>query len=124
AYMASLQQPDGHIRWKSSQDLNGVWMTAYVAPAFAGQAWPIPAAPRAEKPPATAPHSGQGEGSQSGSGVIGAGGGRGAPLFSRPKPQSKGKTPGGARVVHSKNKHPANHDKTRRGSNSMQPSGT
>src|SRR4029077_17144479 len=87
ANMASLQQPDGHIRWKSSQDLNGVWMTAYVAPAFAGQAWPIPAAPRAETPPATPPHSGQGEGSQSGSGVIGAGGGRGAPLFSLPKPQ-------------------------------------
>ena len=31
--------------------------------------------------------------------MIAGGGGDGAPLFSRPKPQSKGKTPGGARVV-------------------------
>ncbi len=48
SYMASLQQSDGHIRWKQSQDLNGVWMTAYVAPAFAGQAWPIPSTPCAK----------------------------------------------------------------------------
>ena len=26
-YMESLQQPDGHIRWKRSSDLNGIWMT-------------------------------------------------------------------------------------------------
>ena len=35
-YMASLQEPDGHLRWRRSQDLNGIWMTAYSAPAFAG----------------------------------------------------------------------------------------
>ncbi len=98
-YMASLQEPDGHIRWKRSDDINGVWMTAFVAPAFAGQTWPIPAAPRALKsPPGKQPGSG-GAGAQRGDGVIAGGGGAGAPLFSRPKPQSKGRTPGGARVV-------------------------
>ncbi len=124
SYMASLQQPDGHIRWKASQDLNGVWMTAYVAPAFAGQTWPIPASPCAKKPPTTPPQLGQGEGTQSGSGVIAGGGGRGAPLFSRPKPQSRGKTPGGARVLHSRRAQVRNHSETRRGENSTQPTGT
>lgn len=124
SYMASLQQSDGHIRWKASQDLNGVWMTAYVAPAFAGQTWPIPASPCAKKPLTTSPQSGQGEGTQSGSGVIAGGGGRGAPLFSRPKPQSRGKTPGGARVLHSRRAQVQNHSETRRGENSTQPTGT
>jgi Squalene-hopene cyclase C-terminal domain/Prenyltransferase and squalene oxidase repeat len=124
SYMASLQQPDGHIRWKANQDLNGVWMTAYVAPAFAGQAWPIPSSPCDPTQPTAPPQPGQGEGSQSGKGTISGGGGQGAPLFSRPKPQSKGKTPGGARVVHNKNRYPTNHSKTRRGSNAKQPTGT
>lgn len=124
SYMASLQQPDGHIRWKASQDLNGVWMTAYVAPAFAGQAWPIPASPCAQEQPTTPPQPGQGEGSQSGSGVIAAGGGRGAPLFSRPKPQSKGKTPGGMRVLDSRRAEVRNHSETRRGENREQSTGT
>jgi prenyltransferase beta subunit len=110
-YLASLQQPDGHIRWKQSQEMNGVWMTAMVAPAFAGQALPIPPVPRtvqstptpASSGSATAPAPGTaepglgGESSQPGSGVIAGGGGDGAPLFSRPQPQSKGKTPGGMR---------------------------
>jgi prenyltransferase beta subunit len=124
SYMASLQQPDGHIRWNASQDLNGIWMTAYVAPAFAGQAWPIPAPPCTPKPPATSAQPGQGEGTQSGNGTIAGGGGRGAPFFSRPKPQSKGRTPGGARIVHSKNLRPADHSTTKRGENAKQPSGT
>jgi hypothetical protein len=124
SYMASLQQPDGHIRWKASQDLNGVWMTAYVAPAFAGQTWPIPASPCAEEPPTTAAQPGQGEGTQSGAGVIAGGGGRGAPLFSRPKPQSRGKTPGGERVLHTRRAQVRNHSETRRGENSAQPTGT
>lgn len=124
SYMASLQQPDGRIRWKASQDMNGVWMTAYVAPAFAGQAWPIPSPPCGPKQPTTSAQPGQGEGTQSGSGVIAGGGGRGAPLFSRPKPQSKGKTPGGARLVRNENKHPVNHSKTARGSNARQSSVT
>jgi prenyltransferase beta subunit len=124
SYMASLQQADGHIRWKASQDLNGIWMTAYVAPAFAGQAWPIPSVPCDAKQPTTPARPGEGEGTQSGSGTIAGGGGKGAPLFSRPKPQSKGRTPGGARLVHNKNKHPIDHSKTRRGSNTEQPSGS
>jgi prenyltransferase beta subunit len=125
SYMASLQEEDGHIRWKASQDMNGVWMTAYVAPAFAGQTWPIPAPPCSPPPPpSTPPQPGQGEGTQSGKGTIGGGGGKGAPLFSRPKPQSKGKTSGGARLVQSRNLHPTNHSKTRRGANTRQPAGT
>ena len=39
-YMASLQAADGHIRYKASQELNGVWMTSYATPAFAGIALP------------------------------------------------------------------------------------
>ncbi len=118
-YMESLQQADGHIRWKRSQDLNGVWMTAYTTPAFTGQQWPIPAAPRAAKQPAVPVRAGQGEGTQSGDGVIAGGGSSGAPLFSRPKPQSKGRTPGGARLIRSK-ENPVNHSETRRGSNAKQ----
>jgi prenyltransferase beta subunit len=124
SYMASLQQPDGHIRWKASQDQNGIWMTAYVAPAFAGQAWPIPSAPCGSKQSVAAPQPGQGEGGQSGSGVIAGGGGKGAPLFSRPKPQSKGRTPGGARLTQNKGKRPLNHSKTRHGGNAKQPNVT
>lgn len=144
-YMESLQQPDGHIRWKRSSDLNGIWMTAYVAPAFAGQALPIPTAPRAaasasaftaaseepvlpascrEPPPGGESSTPGAESVKPGSGVVAGGGGKGAPLFSRPKPQSRGETPGGARMVNSKNPHPRNHSPIRRGANRLQPSGT
>jgi hypothetical protein len=118
SYMASLQQSDGRLRWKQSADLNGVWMTAYAAPAFAGQTWPIPYTPCTKPPPAQA-KSGQGEGTQSGKGVIAGGGSAGAPLFSRPKPQSKGKTPGGARALRAEPKA-RDHSKTRRGENAIQ----
>jgi hypothetical protein len=111
-YLASLQQPDGHIRWKAGQDLNGLWMTAEVAPAFAGQPLPPPSPARAAaKTPASsaqetttstgaeaqAGHGGESSGS--GGGVIAGGGGTGAPLFSRPQPQSRGSTPGGVRLL-------------------------
>jgi squalene-hopene cyclase-like protein/prenyltransferase/squalene oxidase-like repeat protein len=121
-FLASLQQADGRLRWKASQDLNGVWMTAYAAPAFAGQTWPIPYTPCTKPPPSQA-KSGQGEGTQSGKGVIAGGGSAGAPLFSRPKPQSKGKTPGGARILHAE---PAvrDHSRTRRGENATQATAT
>jgi prenyltransferase beta subunit len=122
-YMESLQEPDGHIRWKRSQDLNGIWMTAYTAPALAGHPWPIPEAPRSNDP-IQAPKPGQGEGTQSGSGVIAGSGGAGAPLFSRPKPQSKGRTPGGARVVENDGRKARNHSRTRRGRNNEQPAWT
>jgi hypothetical protein len=124
-YLESLQEPDGHIRWKQSSDAYGVWMTAYVAPAFAGQTWPIPAAPRAvvpPSPPSQQPGQG-GEEAQSGDGVIAGGGGTGAPLFSRPKPQSRGKTPGGVRQTRP-SPHAADHSRTRRGENTKQPVGT
>lgn len=113
-YMESLQDPDGHIRWKRSQDLNGVWMTAYAAPAFAGQAWPIPAAPRSVRPDDDA--------AASSSGVLAGGGGDGAPLFSRPKPQSRGKTAGGARLL-GDGRGARDHSSSRRGENAVQPSG-
>jgi len=93
-YLASMQQPDGHIRYKASEEFNGVWMTAQVAPAFAGREYPLPEVPRrvVSKPPPGGP----------GGGVTAGGGGDGAPLFSRPQPQSTGHTPGGARVLHSR----------------------
>jgi hypothetical protein len=113
SYMASLQQEDGHIRYETRKEENGVWMTAYVAPAFAGQALPIPPVPRGEPPqnpsgsdsgstppsPGSAEPGQGGKSAQSGRGVIAGGGGNGAPLFSRPQPQSKGKTPGGVRSL-------------------------
>jgi prenyltransferase beta subunit len=122
-YIESLQEADGHVRWKRSQDLNGIWMTAYATPALGGQAWPIPAAPRSNDPIA-APKPGQGEGTQSGAGVIAGGGGEGAPLFSRPKPQSRGRTPGGARTIGVKGTEARNRSRTRRGTNTEQPTAT
>ncbi|HEX4482338.1 MAG TPA: prenyltransferase/squalene oxidase repeat-containing protein [Solirubrobacteraceae bacterium] len=103
SYMESLQQLDGHVRWKRGEEMNGVWMTAYVAAALAGDPWPIPAPPYTPPPtPVTAEVGGGGTGSQAGSGVIAGGGGDGAPLFSRPQPQSTGATPGGVRLLGSR----------------------
>jgi hypothetical protein len=101
SYLASMQQEDGHIRWEASRELNGMWMTAYVTPAFTGDPLPIPAVPYEELPvlPPEEP-AGAGDGGVStnpGNGVISGGGGNGARLFSRPQPGSKGHTPGGAR---------------------------
>jgi hypothetical protein len=45
------------------------------------------------------PENGESSTNASGKGVIAGGGGRHAPLFSRPNNKSKGKTPGGARIV-------------------------
>jgi prenyltransferase beta subunit len=123
-FMESLQQSDGHIRWKASQDLNGLWMTAYAVPAFAGQTWPIPAPPRTMRPERPPQGAGQGSGSRSGDGVLAGGGGNGAPLFSRPKPQSRGSTPGGARVLGGDELEAVNRSRTRRGENALQPRGT
>jgi Squalene-hopene cyclase C-terminal domain/Prenyltransferase and squalene oxidase repeat len=102
-YMESMQQADGHVRWKRSRDLNGVWMTAYAGPALAGVPLPIPAVPYTPPPAPGQTGSGDGgSGAQSGSGVTAGGGGDGARLFSRPQPQSQGRTPGGARVLASR----------------------
>jgi hypothetical protein len=122
-YMESMQQPDGHIRWKLSQDQNGIWMTAYCSVALGGHVWPIPEAPLSNDP-VQPPQAGQGEGTQSGAGVIAGGGGRGAPLFSRPKPQSKGETPGGARILHTEAGRVRDHSETRRGENAVQSTAT
>jgi hypothetical protein len=121
-YLESLQQPDGHIRWKRSQDLNGIWMTAYCSVALGGHTWPIPEAPRSQEPDKP-PRAGEGEGAQVGDGVIAGGGGEGAPLFSRPKPQSRGRTPGGAQVVGTEVRA-RNRSRTRRGEDTEQPTGT
>lgn len=94
-FMAAMQDERGMIRWKAStvgdRD-NPVWMTAYCAPAFAGYQLPIPRVARAERPadPPPAPTTPD-------AGVTAGGGGEGAPLFSRPEPQSQGQTPGGIR---------------------------
>jgi prenyltransferase beta subunit len=140
-YMASLQQPDGHIKYKKSEDMNGVWMTAYAGPAFAGFPLPIPYVPRevpsestGETGPETTPLGGgkpEFEGTKSeggdrvvqGEGVNAGGGGDGAPLFGRPKPQSKGKTPGGARVVRRQQLKARDQSHNRRGANQHQPRG-
>ncbi|HWX45072.1 MAG TPA: prenyltransferase/squalene oxidase repeat-containing protein [Solirubrobacteraceae bacterium] len=102
-YLESMQQPDGHIRYRARQELNGVWMTAYTAPAYAGQPLPMPPPARDLNPPAPPSSPGQsGGGSKAGSGVIAGGGGNGAPLFSRPQPRSLGHTPGGVRQLEGK----------------------
>jgi hypothetical protein len=111
-HLAAMQRPDGSIAWKAGADANGVWMAAYAAPAYAGRPLPIAAVPRAvpvappassgspATPPATgrARRSGAGSLGRAGSGVaIAGGGGNGAPLFSRPQPQSRGRVAGGVR---------------------------
>jgi hypothetical protein len=111
-YLESMQREDGSIQSSAGSDANPVWMTAYAAPAFSLQPLPPPEVPRevqGSTPPATvgatpaapgAAETGQGgESSDPGSGVIAGGGGRGAPLFSRPQPQSQGSTPGGVRLL-------------------------
>jgi prenyltransferase beta subunit len=98
-YLESMQRENGSIQWKVSSDAFPVWMTAYAAPAYAGQQLPIPSPPRSPHPtPQSSPGQG-GESTQPGSGVIAGGGGNGASLFSRPQPGSKGYTPGGARQL-------------------------
>jgi len=114
-FLASMQQPDGSIRWMAARDLNPIWMTAYAAPAFAGHPLPIPAAPRAvrresdtaagvRKLRSHAAPTGRGRGdggeaAEAGGEVIAGGGASGADLFSRPQPQSQGETTGGERDV-------------------------
>jgi prenyltransferase beta subunit len=90
-YLVRQQQQDGSIKYKASGSMNDLWMTAYAAPAFAGYPLPIPTVPREDKPADT--------GKTQDGGVTSGGGGGGAPLFSRPQPQSDGDTSGGVRVL-------------------------
>jgi prenyltransferase beta subunit len=128
-YLESMQQPDGHIRWRASSDMNGIWMTAYVTPAFDGHAQPIPSAarndPRASHGEAAACLTAgeNGGGAPDGEAGVISGGGHGAPAFSRPKAQSKGRTPGGARLVHAQGIRSRDHSRSRRGENTAQARG-
>jgi prenyltransferase beta subunit len=127
-YMESMQQEDGHIRWRASTDTNGIWMTAYVTPAFAGQALPIPAAARDPSPSEAADclrvGTEEGHAPRPSEGVVAGGGGDGAPAFSRPKAKSKGRTPGGARLVRAQGLRAKDHSDRRRGANVNQARGT
>jgi hypothetical protein len=130
-YLESMQQPDGHFRWKAAEDVNGIWMTAYVLPAFSGQVIPPPPAARgsglaSHGEAANCVEAGQGgEAEREGEGVLAGGGGaHHAPAFSRPKRGSKGKTPGGARVVRGEGLDARDHSARRRGSNLHQATGT
>jgi hypothetical protein len=127
-YLTSMQQPDGHIRYMISRELNGVWMTAYAAPALSGRTLPIVPPPARTEPPPAVPESGEGGAGQTAGGVGAGGGGKHAPLFSRPKNKSKGKTPGGARQTHAghqaKEEPARDHSHDRRGANQHQPTGT
>lgn len=111
-HLASLQQSDGAIFWKTDEPTNSTWMTAYAAPAFAGHPLPIPRVERAvspdeditppteQMPVDTQPdpvNRGRGGTVKKGRGNTVAGGGAGAPLFSRPQPQSRGRIAGAPR---------------------------
>jgi len=123
-YLASMQQPDGHIRYMAREEMNGVWMTSYVTPALAGRALPIVPPPVIVGPPPVVPKSGESSTGQTAGGVGAGGGGRHAPFFSRPKNKSKGKTPGGARQTDDEKKKARDHSDNRRGANRRQPAGT
>jgi hypothetical protein len=114
SYLGSLQRPDGSIGWTATSDLNSLWMTAQAGPALAGRTYPLAAVPRGEPPPrrepprrsvaagnpsASSERGHGGTGLVRGDGVIAGGGGRGAPLYSAPQPQSGGSTPKGARQI-------------------------
>ena len=89
SYMESQLQPNGSVNYDSGTEANPVFNTAYVIPALAGRPLPIAAVARAAPASsATVPD-----------GVSAGGGGSGAPLFSRPQPQSEGRARGGVRVL-------------------------
>jgi hypothetical protein len=113
-FLASLQRADGSIGWTATSDFNSLWMTAQVGPALAGRAYPLPPVPRQIRAPMReAPREARAAGRVPvrpsdghggtevvrGDGMIAGGGGRGAPLYSAPQPQSAGSAPGGARRV-------------------------
>lgn len=111
-YLTEMQLDDGGIKHKPSDTKADPWATAQSAPALAGRTKAIRGPPRRvvsppdsqapppSAPPQSTPGTGGGNGGMSGGRdgqVIAGGGGRGARLFSSPKPQSKGRTRGGVR---------------------------
>jgi Squalene-hopene cyclase C-terminal domain/Prenyltransferase and squalene oxidase repeat len=115
-YMESMQHEDGSLQYDAGSYENPVWITSYAGLAFAGAYFPLAAVAPAQHTPASssgepssssetstppAPEAGHGgvAGQQARGGVIVGGGGDGAAAFSRPQPQSKGHTPGGARQL-------------------------
>jgi prenyltransferase beta subunit len=126
-YISSLQQPEGKIRYRAREEMNGLWMTSYCSPALAGRALPIVPPPAYTPPPPAEPTGGEASTGQTEGGVKAGGGGHHAPFFSRPKNKSKGKTPGGARQTHAEKdpkNPPRDHSRDRRGANHHQPTGT
>jgi prenyltransferase beta subunit len=103
-FLARLQKANGSISYLPGESEGSVWMTAYTAAAFAGQALPIvdvppPEPPAPAPPPSPAPSPLQIAPARvsrpvakpnHGKGVIVGGGGRGARLFSRPRPGGQG----------------------------------
>jgi prenyltransferase beta subunit len=49
-YLAARQEPDGHYRYSPESDQTPVWVTGQVLAATAGDAFPVPAVPRAAEP--------------------------------------------------------------------------
>jgi uncharacterized membrane protein YgcG len=117
-FLRSLQQRDGSVRWTVGQDMNPVWMTAYTAPAYSGRYLPIASVPYTGKVPdprnkPSRSDGGKGVGGGSGGaggdggGVLAGGGGAGAPVFTRPRQGSKGRTVGGVTRVEAVRERPA-----------------
>jgi energy-coupling factor transport system substrate-specific component len=52
-YLDGLQAGDGHFRYSSDSDQTPIWVTGQVLVAAAGEAFPVPVAPRAPKPTPT-----------------------------------------------------------------------
>jgi prenyltransferase beta subunit len=109
-YMVSMQQPDGHIRYRASSDANPVWMTAYVLPALNGVQLPIVNVRRnaPSVPPSPQTRSGAAGVSPAGpsTGVLAGGGGAGAHDFSRPSARGRGRAAAHTPSVTSGGKRP------------------
>ena len=109
-YMESLQQPDGHVPGRRPRQL-GIWMTAYVLPAFAGRPAPTrscrgrepaqwrPTCVKARRREKAAGAGGAGEGGRrraarrSRAGVVAGGGGNGAPRLQPAETWEQGQDP-------------------------------
>ncbi len=103
-FLASLQRPNGAISYLPDESQGSLWMTAYTTTTLAGRWLPVPVPPPQPPPASTSPAppvsssvqlaparvSRPVEKSGHRKGVIVGGGGRGARLFSRPRPGGQG----------------------------------